>query len=62
MKKTKSANPIISRTKSSLEDINEIVSKIKKVDKYVKPNFKFKNMGGIPHKFKNGSWVPLTKI
>ena len=46
-------------TKKNLETEN---GKLKKEDINIDPHSQFRTINGIPHKYKDGQWVPLTKL
>ena len=58
-------NPNTQRFVTSKEDMKEVIERAQKKPFNKPQNNKSKSYtmrGGIPHKLKEGRWVPLTKI
>jgi len=61
-RRKKKVDPSIVRRRSSAEEFEATLSRAKVDENHVKPHSMFKTIDGIPHKFKEGKWIPLTKI
>lgn len=61
-RRKKKVDKTIVRRRTTQEDFENTLSKLKKEDIAVNPYEGFRTIDGIPHKFKDGTWVPLTKL
>lgn len=61
-RRKKKVDPSTVRRRTTQDDFENILGKLKKEDINVDPYSQFRTINGIPHKYKDGVWVPLTKI
>lgn len=61
-RRKKKVDPSIVRRRGTAEEFQNIVNKLKKEDINTDFRENFRTIDGIPHKFKDGTWVPLTKL
>jgi len=61
-RRKKKVDPSLVRRRSTAEQFENALSKVKNEDSLVTPSSTFKLINSIPHKFKDGKWVPVTKI
>jgi len=61
-RRKKKVDPSIVRRRTTAEDFENTLSRAKIDDNQVNLHSTFKTIDGVPHKFKEGKWIPLTKI
>lgn len=61
-RRKKKVDPSMVRQRTSQEDFENVLGKLKKEDINVDPYSQIRTINGIPHKYKEGQWVPLTKL
>lgn len=61
-RRKKKVDKSIVRSRSTSESFENALSQVKNFDTIPNTTSIFKSIDGIPHKFKEGKWIPLTKI
>jgi len=61
-RRKKKVDRSIVRRRTTSEDFENTLSKLKKEDLHVDFRDKIRTIDGIPHKHREGTWIPLTKI
>ena len=61
-RRKKKVDPSMVRQRTTQEDFENVLGKLKKEDINVDPYSQIRTINGIPHKYKDGQWVPLTKL
>jgi hypothetical protein len=61
-RRKKKIDPSIVRRRTTAEDFENTLSRAKVDENHINPHSVFKTINGIPHKLKEGKWIPLTKI
>jgi hypothetical protein len=61
-RRKKKVDPSLVRRRSTAEQFENALSRVKLEDTLTVPSSQFKIINGIPNKFKDGRWVPLTKM
>ena len=61
-RRKKKIDPHTVRQRTSLEDFENILGKLKKEEINIDPYSQLRTINGIPHKYKDGRWVPLTRL
>jgi hypothetical protein len=61
-RRKKKIDKTIVRRRTTAEDFENTLNKLKKEDVHVDFRDKFRTIDGIPHKYSEGKWIPLTKL